>query len=168
MKKISIKLLEEKDIPSIVDAFKKADWKKPTSLFEQYLKEQQNNQRTSWVACLENHIAGYITLKWQSEYQDFLTNNIPEIKDLNVLPEYRNLGIGNKLLETAEAMAKEKSNVIGIAVGLHKSYGAAQKLYIKHGYVPDGEGLTYNSKPVEFGESVIVDDDLVLWLTKKI
>ena len=57
---------------------------------------------------------------------------------------------------------------MGIGVGLSRDYGAAQRLYIKRGYVPDGRGVTYNYLPVMAGSKVLVDDDLVLWFTKKL
>lgn len=41
-------------------------------------------------------------MKWQSEYAPFREKQIPEIMDLNVLPPFRNQGIGSALLETAE------------------------------------------------------------------
>lgn len=34
--------------------------------------------------------------------------------------------------------------------------------------MPDGKGITYENKPLEYGASVILDDELVLWLTKEI
>ena len=42
----------------------------------------------------------------------------------------------------------------------------AQKLYIKMGYVPDGNGVTYKYQPVIPGDLYPVDDDLVIWLKK--
>jgi len=167
-KKISIKILEEKDIKVIVDEFEKAHWIKPESTFKKYLKEQKDKKRIAWVAYLDSNMAGYITLKWKSKYKSFSDKNIPEIKDLNVLPEYRNLGIGLKLLKTAEEKASEKFNVFGIGVGLYKDYGPAQRLYVKQGYIPYGDGITYNHEPVLTGSQVTLDDNLILWLTKKI
>jgi len=144
------------------------NWPKPASLFERYLKEQETNERIIWLSFLEDKFAGYITLKWKSKYPSFLRRNIPEINDFNVLPLYRNKGIGLKLLKTAEDMAVTRSNVVGIGVGLYSDYGAAQRMYIKHGYIPDALGVTYNYKPVKPGSEVRLDDDLILWFTKKL
>ena len=47
------------------------------------------------------------------------------------------------------------------------NYGAAQIMYVKRGYVPDGRGLATHHRPVRYyGESVFVDDDLVLYFTR--
>lgn len=58
--------------------------------------------------------------------------------------------------------------MIGIGVGLYADYGAAQRLYPKLGYRPDGRGITYREHPVAPGSSVPVDDDLVLWMTRRL
>lgn len=55
---------------------------------------------------------------------------------------------------------------MGIAFGLHSSYGAAQRLYIKLGYIPDGQGATYDRKQIAYGDFKPVDDDLCLMLMK--
>lgn len=169
---IEILPLKEADIPIIVENFKKFQWDKPASLFEKYLFEQTEGRRMVWVANFNNQFAGYITLKWESQYSPFALKKIPEIMDLNVLPNFRKRGIGSKLLETAENFASTRSQIIGLGVGLYcgsdGGYGAAQKLYVKNGYVPDGLGVTYQYKAITPGRSIPIDDDLILWFTKKL
>ena len=163
-----IRLAKSSDIPLLVKAFKLANWEKPVEVFEQYLQEQIANTRKMWVAFFDEQIAGYVTLKFNSEYKSFAEANIPEISDLNILPQYRNKGLGTSLLNQAETEAKKHSKIIGLGVGLYKDYGAAQKLYIKNGYIPDGNGIIYNYQSVAPGTKVNLDDDLILWMTKKI
>ncbi|MGV8948528.1 MAG: GNAT family N-acetyltransferase [Candidatus Paracaedibacter sp.] len=165
---ITIRPLAQSDIPIIIAKFAEHNWAKPSSTFENYLQEQQKGERVMWVAYVKDEFAGYITLKWQSNYQPFCQSKIPEIMDLNVLPSFRNIGVGSKLLEIAETTASTQSNLVGIGVGLYDGYGEAQKLYIKRGYVPDGRGIPYNYQPVVPRSTVTLDDDLVLWLTKKL
>lgn len=170
---LSIRTLNMSDIKIIVDAFQKANWSKTPALFEQYLSEQEAAARLIWLAFAEAHFAGYITLKWQSLYPSFRRQNIPEIMDLNVLPNYRKLGIGSHLLQRAEqAAAAQKCDTVGMGVGLYAGedggYGAAQRLYVKHDYIPDGNGVTYNYQPIIPGNSYPLDDDLVLWFIKKL
>ena len=168
---VSIHLFKESDIDSIVDNFVLHHWPKPRSIFEKYLKEQEQGARIVWVAYVRcgdhQQFTGYVTLTWHSLYHSFQKLNIPEIMDLNVLPPYRNQRIGSKLLQTAENHAFQKSDMVGIGVGLYAGYGAAQKLYIARGYQSDGQGITYNYKTVQYGEQVPLDDDLILWLIKK-
>lgn len=167
-----IRSLTEEDIKAIVSSFHQIGWNKPASLFEGYLKEQEAGERLVWVAHFKDEFAGYVTLKWQSQYPSFKAQNIPEIMDLNVLPVYRKMGIGSLLLDCAEKEALTKSQIIGIGVGLYAGedggYGAAQRLYVKRGYIPDGKGVTYDYEPTVPGNSYPLDDDLVLWFTKRL
>lgn len=165
---IKIRSFTKKDIDVLVNEFSKHNWLKPKSTFEQYWQEQTNNERLIWLALYKEQLAGYVTLKWDSFYTPFLDRNIPEIMDLNVLPPYRNKGIGSLLLCTAENEASTRNNSVGLGVGLYKDYGNAQQLYIRKGYIPDGLGITYQYKSVEPGANIPLDDDLILWLTKKL
>lgn len=167
MTTLSLKNLSADDIQTIVDAFKKSNWtEKPASIFENYLEDQNKGERIVWVAYFDNKFAGYVTLKWQSLYKPFYQESIPEIVDLNVLPEFRNQGVASYLLDKCEAIAATKSDVVGIGVGLYPDYGAAQRLYVQRGYVPDGKGATYHYKTVIPGKKYAMDDDLVVWSTK--
>jgi len=164
--------LQEDSIPMIVEAFQQANWPKPASLFETYLEEQKKGSRLVWLGFFEDQFAGYVTLKWQSSYPPFAADGIPEIMDLNVLPSFRKCGIGSYLLECAEQEAARQSDYVGIGVGLYGGadggYGAAQRLYVKRGYIPDGKGVTYHYQPAEPGHVYPLDDELVLWFTKKL
>lgn len=156
------------DIDVIVEAFDKSNWtKKPRQLFETYLDEMSEGRRLVWVALSSVKFAGYVTLNWHSSYPPFQRTNVPEIADLNVLPSFRRRGIGSALLDAAEKAAFSQSASIGIGFGLYLDYGSAQRLYIKRGYLPDGQGITYQYAQVIPPENVPVDDDLVLWLTKE-
>jgi GNAT superfamily N-acetyltransferase len=169
---VQIRQLYINDIVTIVEAFNAIGWDKPRAIFEQYLMEQQAGERLVWLAFVQEHISGYITLKWQSLYKPFNDCNIPEIMDLNVLPQFRKIGIASHLLQVAEQEACTRSDVVGIGVGLYAGqdggYGAAQRLYVKSGYIPNGRGVTYNYQPTIPGNSYQLDDDLILWLTKKL
>lgn len=168
----AIKSFSASDIPIIVDAFGRANWPKPAAIFETYLQEQLTGARLVWVAYVNDQFAGYVTLNWQSQYESFAAARIPEIIDLNVLPPFRKVGVGSMLLDIAEKEAATKSEVVGIGVGLYAGedggYGSAQRLYVKRGYIPDGKGVTYNYQPTIPGNSYPLDDNLVLWFTKKL
>jgi len=194
---VTCELLLSDHIPSISEAFNQIGWDKPASIFEGYLKEVEQGQRLVWVAFIKRRqeqpnvieknnkswialsqdpltdlFAGYVTLKWRSAYPSFQERNIPEIIDLNVLPNFRKRGIGSLLLDTAEKEAATKSELVGIGDGLYAGedggYGPAQRLYIKRGYIPDGKGVTYNYQLTVPGNSYPLNDELVLWLTKRL
>ena len=140
---ITLRSLTAQDIPMMVEQFAAHDWPKPSSTFERYLFEQESGMRLVWLGFYEKQFAGYVTLTLQSLYEPFRTKYTPEIMDLNVLPPYRNKGIGSLLIETAEQEAFMRNNTVSIGVGLYAGYGNAQKLYIARGYQPDGLGVTY-------------------------
>jgi GNAT superfamily N-acetyltransferase len=160
----NIRLLYSGDIAEIVESFKQLGWHKPRSLYEQYLREQEQGKRFVWVAFSNAVFAGYVTLLLDSRYGLFKEQGIPEIVDLNVLPQFRKCGIGSALLDQAEAKALTIGKQIGIGCGLTEDYGAAQRLYVKRGYIPDGKGITHDFKRLQYGDKACVDDDLNLWL----
>ena len=82
--RISIERFKAGDIQIIVNAFQQADWDKPASTFENYLQEQLIGARVVWIAYLNNQFAGYVTLKWQSQYEPFATAGIPEIMEWKI------------------------------------------------------------------------------------
>jgi GNAT superfamily N-acetyltransferase len=122
----------------------------------------------NWVATVGGEMAGYVTLRWDSNHPGIAGGGVPEIQDLNVLPQFRRRGIASALLDRAEDVAARRSAVLAIGVGLHPGYNAAQVLYVKRGYVPDGLGVTYGDRFVQEGEAVPFDDSLVLHLTKEL
>ncbi|HET9591051.1 MAG TPA: GNAT family N-acetyltransferase, partial [Anaerolineales bacterium] len=143
-----IRLLEDKDISGIARAFQELGWNKPASQYERYLVEQEFEIRIVFVAFVEEEFAGYLTICRDSHYEPFRARNIPEIVDFNVLPKFRRMGIGTKLMDRAEAEIAKMSSVAGIGVGMTADYGAAQNLYIQRGYIPDGLGLHWGDHHV--------------------
>src|SRR5919106_5436822 len=164
--KLTVRPLERKDIPEIGDAFRQLGWNKPASQYERYLVQQELGVRDVYVAFVEGQFAGYLTICWESSYEPFFVHSIPEIVDFNVLPKFRRMGVGTLLMDKAEREIAKVSSVAGIGVGMTSDYGAAQRLYVLRGYIPDGRGLHWRDHYVHHREEVIVDDELALYLTK--
>ena len=165
-KHLAIRPLERGDVDTISAAFRGLGWDKPRSQYEIYLSEQQEGSRTTFVAFYGRDFAGYVTINWRPSYPPFRTDGIPEIQDFNVLPQFRRRGIGTHLMDEAEQKVSERSSVVGIGVGVTPDYGAAQRLYVLRGYVPDGMGLARDGRPVRWGDRITIDDALVLYMTK--
>lgn len=148
-------------------AFEAIGWRsKSENLFERYRSEQDRGEREVLIAFEGSEFAGYITVSWTPTYQPLAATGTPELQDLNVLPAFRRRGIGTRLVAAAEAVVRNRSDRVGIAVGLHPGYNAAQRLYAVLGYIPDGNGITVAEHSVAEGESVVLDDDVVLHLEK--
>ncbi len=168
MTPLVISPLRQSDCAVISDAFTAQGWNKPVAQYENYLAEQTNAKRAVLVAEWENEFAGYVTIVWESHYAFPRAQHIPEIVDLNVLIRFRRRGVATGLLEHAEQQVGEKSKTVGIGVGLTADYGAAQMLYVRRGYIPNGQGIVSNNAHLKYGDIVRVDDDLVLYLTKQL
>ena len=56
-----------------------------------------------------------------------------------------------------------------IQVALCDSYGTAQRMYVKRGYIPDGSGVWYQGRQcVQYETVCTVDDDLILFFSKQL
>ncbi len=168
--KVNLELREirKTDCQSISESFQKQGWDKPVSQYETYVEYQEKGERDVIIAEWNQEFAGYLTIKWNSDYEPFRKGGIPEIADFNVLKKFQRLGIGTDLMDEAEKRIKKISSHAGIGFGVYKDYGAAQILYINRGYKPDGNGLVKNSIPLKYGEVVTIDDSIVFCLTKKL
>lgn len=163
-----IRELRREDVSLIAEAFENIGWNKPASQYERYLKEQIEGRRQVFIAFENGEFAGYLTIIFESKYPPFATGKISEINDFNVLPKFRRRKIGTKLMDKAENFVRQKSEIVGIGVGLDADYAAAQRLYVKRGYVPDGRGIVWQNRFPKYGEQVTIDDDLNLYFTKKL
>jgi GNAT superfamily N-acetyltransferase len=162
---LTITPLQDPDVDALATAF--ASWPKDREVFERYRTEVRAGERDVLVAALDGEVAGYATIRWRSPYPVFVAAGIPEIQDFNVLADRRRRGIGTALMNAAEqAIVSAGYQRAGIGVGLYADYGAAQRLYVKRGYIPDGAGIMVGTRPPRPGTTVRVDDDLVLMFTK--
>ena len=71
-------------------------------------------------------------------------------------------------MDIAEQIASDYSDTVSLGVGLHSGYGSAQRMYIKRGYIPDGSGVWYRDQVCPQHADCRNDDDLVLYLSKKL
>jgi GNAT superfamily N-acetyltransferase len=134
-----------------------------------YWEQHQQRLRVCLVAVEAGTIAGYGSVVWRSQHGPFAAAGIPEIQDVVVAEGHRGRGIATAIIAACEAHARSKGHCeIGVGFGLYADYGSAQRLYVRLGYVPDGSGVTWNKQTVKAGDFVRVDDELILWLRKKL
>jgi GNAT superfamily N-acetyltransferase len=165
---IILREMTENDPAIIASAFAAQEWDKPAGQYVRYLQESRAGRRTNLLADYEGHFAGYVTIVWESDYPPFRQASIPEIVDFNVLIKFRRMKIGTALMDEAERRIALRSPVAGLGVCLHSDYGAAQVLYARRGYVPDGRGVYCHGLYPKYGEQVRLDDDLTLFLIKQL
>ena len=164
-KTCSIRKMQESDIQDLSRGFISQGWPSREEILTRYFKEQESGAREVLVAEVEGAVAGYITILPCAKQGPF-AEIYPELSDFNVFEPFQNQGIGNLLLEEAEKRVRLISDKVTLGVGLHSGYGAAQRLYIKRGYIPDGTGVWYRNQPLEMNATSQNNDDLVLYLSK--
>lgn len=166
---IQIRLLNDQRDPAIISqAFRDQGWERSPEQYVRYYIEQENGDRVTLVAELDGVFAGYVNVLWHSDYPAFRASGIPEINDLNVLMRYQRQGIGTRLMDEAEAAIRERTDTAGIGVGIFSDYGKAQILYAHRGYIPDGKGIYKHDRYLKYGDEIVIDDDVILYLTKKL
>lgn len=139
---LAIRKMTERDVDELARTF--AVWHKPRAQYQRYFSEQLIGDRLVLVAWYGWKAVGYVTVVWESTYEPFRRAGIPEIVDLNVITEYQRRGIGTALIRAAEDAARQRAYAyIGISVVQSPEYVAANRLYPKLGYVPDGQGVTW-------------------------
>lgn len=163
---ISIRAVGTADLASIVEAFELAGCAVTPEQLDRYLAEQSAGLRLFLFATWDGRVGGYLTLGWDAEYPPFRDAGLPEIQDLEVIPELRRRGLAAALLSRAEELASERSHAVGLSVGVYQAYGPAQRLYASRGYLPDGRGMTAGTRSLLGGETVQIDDSLSLHLIK--
>jgi GNAT superfamily N-acetyltransferase len=139
---------------------------KRAGYFSACMDAQSRDGLVLLVARDDEDLLGYLKVVWQPEYPPFRVQGIPEVQDLNVVVRARQRGVASRLMDRAEQLIATHSPVAGIGVGLHPGYGPAQRMYVLRGYVPDALPLTYHDAPVAEYQPVVLDDDLVMHLTK--
>jgi GNAT superfamily N-acetyltransferase len=168
LKDLTIRLIAAGDPVVIGRAVANVGWLKPVAQYERYLREQNEGRRETVLAVMDGDFAGYVTVNWYPRYAPLAMGGIPEIQDLNVLPKYRRRRIASRLVDEAEEIVSKRAEQVGIGVGLHPGYNAAQRMYVLRGYVPDGNGVTAGDEFVREGQTVIMDDELVLHFVKRL
>lgn len=133
---------------------------------EEHFADHAAGGGETWLAWVAGRLAGYVTIRWESHNPAFRERGIPLIHHLLVFEPYRRHGIGGRLMDAAERRIATRSAAAGITVGIFDAYGAAQRLYARRGYLPDGRGVCQGHRPLIQGETVAVDHDLILWMTK--
>src|ERR1051326_265609 len=165
----AIRELTRDDLPSIVSTNGGAAWNGGLEKWNRRLAEHEAGKRLVLLALEDTTIVGYGALMWFPAYPPFRELGIPEIQGLVVAEHRRREGIGSRMIAALEQRARKRGCLqIGLGVGLYADYGAAQRLYGKLGYVPDGHGITAKLAPAPGGAQVKVDDDLLIWLVKSL
>lgn len=136
--------------------------------YTQRLKDVAEGKCVALVAEYKGNVAGYFNVYPNTMCGLYGGKGYPELIDLGVLKKYRKHGIGNILMQVAEDVARQYADTAIIGVGLHRDYGAAQRMYIKRGFIPDGTGVWWHNKPLEPYADFKNDDEAAIYMYKKL
>ena len=139
-------------------------WNKSDPIFEGFLDDIYKTIDHCDVYYLEGQ--GYTVLNHCPKYHLYQKLGIAEIQDVFVLPYHRGQGVATALIQYCETQCK--GDMIGISVPVSPQFGVAQRLYAKLGYMPDGNGVTYDREPLKHNSSVKLDEHLCLMMVKNL
>ena len=134
------------------------------------VKETEEGKGWTIIGMGDNGPVGFISMLNEASYPPFAKQCTPEIHGMAVLPSLRRKGIGQQLLKLVENHARDQGHrQIGLGVGVTQDYQAAFTLYMKAGYLPDGNGLYHADLPHSFaayGDKIAIDNSTTLWFVK--
>lgn len=165
---VTIRQATHNDADWMQESFARIGWTKPNGYFAECCRLQDEDKLVLLVAENDGAYVGHCKIVWEPGHPYLKEHGIPETQDLNVVASHRRQGVASALMDETERRIRERSEWAGIGFGLYGDYGAAQRMYILRGYVPDGHGIVYKDAYVTPGVSYRVDDDLVLGLVKRL
>lgn len=167
--KLTIRDMESTDARVFTDEFTAQGWHTDISHYMARVKDRSEGECVALTAVFEGRPAGYVYVYRCADEGPFSGKGWPIIVDFNVLRKYQRRGIGNRLMDAAERIASRYADTVCLGVGLCDSYGAAQRMYVRRGYIPDGSGVWYQGRQcVQYETVCTVDDDLILYLYKEL
>ena len=138
-KELVIRDMEEADGTVFVEEFTAQGWHPSLDYYQKRMQERAEGKCAALTAEYQGKQAGYVYLFLAAEEGPFAGKGWPIIVDFNVLKKYQRKGIGGRLMDA------------------------------KRGYIPDGSGVWYQDRQcVQYETVCTVDDDLVLFLYKKL
>ncbi len=164
---IMVRSMIPEDAKVLFDTYLSYGWHPNIETYENYYKEQEEGKRLVFIAEYDGRVSGQCTLVLNPDEGPWGNKKIPEIVDLTVFVDVHNKGIGSAILDAVENEASKLCSKVYLAVGVHSGYGAAQRMYVKRGYVFDGSGVWYQGKQLEQYAPCVNDDDLVLFMIKE-
>ena len=165
---LTIRDLCAEDIPLLVAAECAQGWHATPEKLENRLRDVERRGAVVIAAVTDGVPVGYVSVYPDAVSGPFVGTGWPEIVDFNVLVKYRRRGIGSRLMDCAEQIAAQYADTVTLGVGMHSGYGAAQRLYVLRGYVPDGSGVWVGDRIGEPYAMCENGDSLVLHLSKKL
>ena len=163
---LQITQIRPNDLDWVIELFTRYVYNMNSNQAYTHFADHADGRGNTFIACISGELAGFVTIRWQSNNPLFRKDTIPLIHHLEVFPAFRRQGVASCLMDEAEQLIATRANKAGITVGLFDAYGSAQRLYAKRGYIPDGRGACKGQAPLTHGETIRMDHDILIWMTK--
>jgi hypothetical protein len=165
---LTFKVVQPGEIVEVKRVVKSAFFSRDEATIDAHFEDHENGASTTILGYEDGRLVGIVTIRWQCHYPSFRDRNIPLIQNIEIRYEDRGRGIGNRMLQRTEEEIARRSPLAGLVVGISADYGPAQRLYARRGYIPDGRGVCRQFTPLQNGDVVTVDHDLLMWLVKDV
>lgn len=166
---IVIRKMEDSDVSQIVVFSEQEEGLYSKKYFDR-LNGQSENKNIALVAEYENSIAGYVYIYPYSKNGLFKNEDFTEIVDLVVFKKYKGLGVEDKLMNAAEKIALDYSNIVYTSVAAQD--WESLDFFIKRCFIPHKSGIWNKAGVWHNDESCYSclddknEDKLVFWLYK--
>ena len=160
---IVIRNMENSDVPFIVLSEKEQRKDCDVEKFYNRLEEQSKGQNYALVAECNGEIAGYVYVYPFSKSGLFKGEGFSEIVDLNVLKKNKNLGVEDKLMDAAEKIASDYSDIVYLSVKIHD--WKTLNRCVKQDFIVHKSGVWKENNACSDCEN---GDELVFWLYKNL
>lgn len=134
--------------------------------YEKQFSHIREERCAGLVAVCRGETAGYVYLYYRCKWGGLGNQGYPGVVDLSVMEKFRRRGIGNLLMDVAERIASDYGDLVYLDVGLNSTFGSAQRLYAKRGYIPDGKGCYYEEKVCGIDAECRNSDELTICMIK--
>ena len=127
-----LRTLTEQDIDTICEE-KRRQGRHPDK--ERYMKrihDMENGKSYAIAAEYKGIAVGYINLLFKAVDGPF-EGIYPEIYDFGINEKYRRKGIGSKMMDVAEALASERSDIVCLAKGTFYNFFHLREIFLCYG-----------------------------------
>ena len=138
---IIIRDMQESDVSLIILSAKEQGKSLDVEKFYDKLEEQSKGKNFALVAEYNGKIAGYIYVYPFSKTGLFKNEDYAEIVDLTAFKKYQDLGVEDKLMDAAEKIASNYSDITYLSVNVHD--WKALNMCFQRGFIPHKSGIEY-------------------------
>ena len=147
---VSVQVLSEDNAAAVASV--RPSW---ADVVPSCLERSRNGISVTFVAFLGGRAVGLA---------DLASGDVPEIKNVGVVQEFRGQGIGSILMMEMERWAARGHTAVTLRVGLENN--DARRLYLRLGYLPTGETSTVSYEYLDDDGQLRTATETDAWMSK--